>query len=274
MQRTLTLKTCKRTEEYYDRGIVDVSEARHLFRVAAGLESPLLGETAILGQIKKSYDEARREDKLSANINRLFQQAIHVGHRVRVETGISRGAVSYSQVTVDILCKELADLGNKVVSIIGVNELTESVLNFLSARGATNIILSNRSIEKAEELAEKFNAEVMPLSDKRHLLDVCDVVISATSAPHTIIDFEDLPMNRKKDLYLFDLANPRDIEPSVVLQPFVKLYNLEQIESLAQQNIKAREKEVAKCEAIIEEEIAELIRWSENRLIYTERRAG
>lgn len=274
MQKTLTLKTCKRTEEYYDRGIVDVSEARHLFRVAAGLESPLLGETAILGQIKKSYDEARREDKLSANINRLFQQAIHVGHRVRVETGISRGAVSYSQVTVDILCKELADLGNKVVSIIGVNELTESVLNFLSARGATNIILSNRSIEKAEELAEKFNAEVMPLNDKRHLLDVCDVVISATSAPHTIIDFEDLPMNRKKELYLFDLANPRDIEPSVVLQPFVKLYNLEQIESLAQQNIKAREKEVAKCEAIIEEEIAELIRWSENRLIYTERRAG
>lgn len=274
MQRTLTLKTCKRTEEYYDRGIVDVSEARHLFRVAAGLESPLLGETAILGQIKKSYDEARHFGKLSANINRLFQQAIHVGHRVRVETGISRGAVSYSQVTVDILCKELTDLGNNVVSIIGVNELTESVLNFLSARGATNIILSNRSIEKAEALADKFNAEVLPLSDKRHLIDVCDVVISATSAPHTIIDFEDLPISRKKDLYLFDLANPRDIDPSVVLHPSIKLYNLEQIESLAQQNIKAREKEVAKCEAIIEEEIAELVRWQENRLIYTERRAG
>jgi len=274
MQKILVLKTCKRTEEYLDRGVVDISEARHLFRVASGLESPLLGEMAILGQIRKSYDEARRADKLSANINRLFQQAIHVGHRVRVETAISRGAVSYSQVTVDILCKELQDLGNKVVSIIGVNELTESVLNFLSARGATNIILSNRSIDKAEALAERFGADVLPLSEKRQLLNVCDVVISATSAPHSIINFEDIPMGRKTPLHLFDLANPRDIEPSVSMLPFVRLYNLEQIESLAVQNLEARKNEVAKCEAIIEEELSELIRWSENRILYTERRAG
>lgn len=255
------IKTCARTELYWGEGEVPVQTARHLFRVAAGLESPLLGEGAILGQIKKSYFEARETGRLSSSINKLFQTAICVGHRTRTETAIARGAVSYSQVTVDILCKELTDLSSKVVSIIGVNELTESILGFLTARGSANIILANRSFEKAEVLAEKYNAVALPLSEKQKLLSLSDVVISATSAPHTIIGRDDLPA--EKNQLLIDLANPDDIESNVAQSPNKRLYKLGKIEALAQQNLKKREDEIGKCEEIIEQEIEKLVHWQE-----------
>ncbi len=258
------LKTCTRTELYWGDGDVPADIARHLFRVAAGLESPLLGEGAILGQIKQSYFEAKKTGKLPSSINKLFQTASYVGHRVRTETGIARGAVSYSQVTVDILCHELPDLGNKVVSIIGVNELTESVLNFLIARGATNILLANRSFDKAEEIAHKYNnVEAFSLSGKQELFSLSDVVISATSAPHTIIKSTDLPTGKSQ--LLFDLANPQDIESDVATLEGKRVFNLQQIESLAQQNLQKRALEVSKCEAIIEEEIENLQHWQEYR---------
>lgn len=258
------LKTCARTELYWGDGDVPADVARHLFRVAAGLESPLLGEQAILGQIKQSYFEARKSGKLSSAINKLFQTASYVGHRVRTETGIARGAVSYSQVTVDILCNELPDLGNKVVSVIGVNELTESILNFLIARGATNILLANRSLDKAEEIAHKYdNVEAFSLSEKQELFTLSDVVISATSAPHTIIKSADLPTGKSQ--LLFDLANPQDIESDVATLEGKRVFNLQQIESLAQQNLQKRALEVSKCEAIIEEEIENLQHWQEYR---------
>ena len=254
MVQTLTLKTCKRTEEYHDEGSINICEARHLFRVAAGLESPLLGETAILGQIRRAYDEARAQERLTPNINKLFQTAIHVGHRVRTETTISRGAVSYSQVTVDILSRMVPDLGNKVVSIIGVNEMTESILNFLTARGATNLILSNRSFSKAAQLASHYGAEALPLAEKQRLLQLSDRA-----------DFT--PSDRK--MLLFDLANPKDIDDDVRYLIGKRLFNLEQIERKAKQNIEARKGAVAHCERIIEEEIAELQRWEAFRLVHS-----
>ncbi len=257
------LKTCARTELYWGDGDVPADIARHLFRVAAGLESPLLGEGAILGQIKQSYFEARKSGKLSPAINKLFQTASYVGHRTRTETGIARGAVSYSQVTVDILCNEIKDLGNKAVSIIGVNDLTESILNFLTARGATNILLANRSLDKAEALAHKYNVDAFSLSEKQELFRLSDIIISATSAPHTIIKSGDLPFGKTQ--LLFDLANPQDIESDVKSLYGKTLYNLEQIESMAQQNLQKRTLEVSKCEAIIEEEIENLQHWEQYR---------
>ena len=268
MVQTLTLKTCKRTEEYRDEGRIATAQARHLFRVAAGLESPLLGETAILGQVKRAYDEARQQGKLTANMNKLFQAAIHVGHRVRTETTISRGAVSYSQVTVDMLSRLVPNLGEKVVSIIGVNEMTESILNFLTARGATNLILANRSFEAAERLAARYDAVAVPLSDKRRILRLSDVVISATSAPHSIIRKEDV-VPRCGELLFFDMASPRDIDEGVERLSGVQVFTLEQIEHSARQNLKARSKAIADCERIIEEELAELKRWEERRSVHS-----
>lgn len=258
------LETCQRDELYCGDGDVTAEAARHLFRVAAGLESPLLGEMAILNQIKHAYEEALGRGKLPAGINRLFQTALHAGHRARTETAISRGAVSYSQVTVDILCREMPDLGEKTVSIIGVNDLTESVLNFLTARGASNLILANRSLDKAVAMADRYGATALPLTEKRRLLGLSDVVISATSAPHTLIHREDYGAGDRRQL-LFDLANPQDMEPSVGSLPGKRLYNLRDIERQAEQNLRKRRREAARCEEIIEEEIATLMQWQENR---------
>lgn len=258
------LETCNRDELYQGDGDVTEAAAQHLFRVAAGLESPLLGEMAILNQIKRAYEDAQRQCKLSPTMNRLFQTALHVGHRVRTETGISRGAVSYPQVTVDILCREMPDLGDRIVSIIGVNEMTESILNFLTARGATNLILANRSMEKAEKMAGKYRAEVLPLAEKSHILAVSDVVISATSAPHTLIHRSDYTPSDRRQI-LFDLANPQDIDDDVRWMIGKKLYNLRQIEHKAQQNIQRRQAEVEHCETIIQEEIHALMHWQEYR---------
>ncbi|MBO7051485.1 MAG: glutamyl-tRNA reductase [Prevotella sp.] len=266
MVHTLTLKTCRRTEQYRDEGRINAAEARHLFRVAAGLESPLLGETAILGQVRRAYDEARAQGKLSANMNKMFQAAIHVGHRVRTETTISRGAVSYSQVTVDMLSRMVPNLDEKVVSIIGVNDMTESILNFLTARGATNLILANRSLDAAEQLARKYDALAVPLSDKRKILRLSDVVISATAAPHSIIRKEDV-VPFYGNMLFFDLASPRDIDEDVAQLSGVQLFTLDEIERNAKQNLKARSKAIGDCERIIEEELAELKRWEERRSV-------
>ena len=260
-------ETCTRTELYWGDGEVTAQTARHLFRVASGLESPLLGEMAIQGQLRNCYYASKERWQLSAPINRLFQAAIHTGHSVRTETGIAKGAVSYSQVTVDILCHETDDLTGSVVSIIGVNDMTEAILNFLNARGARNMILANRSFGKAKAVAARYNAEAIPLEEKQYLLRVSDIVISATSAPHSIIhhsDFGNIIGTRKKQL-LFDLAIPYDIDENVNSIPGVKIYRLADIEQRAQQNIKAREAEVVRCEQIIEEEIKEFMRWQNFR---------
>lgn len=261
------LETCTRTELYWGDGEIPIETARHLFRVASGLESPLLGEMAIQGQLKNCYYAAKERWKLSAPINRLFQTAIYTGHRVRTDTNIAKGAVSYSQVTVDAICHEIPKLSDCVVSIIGVNEMTESILNFLSARGATNIILANRSIDKARTLALRYDAKAVPLEEKRYLLHVSDVVVSATSAPHTIIHSSDLTTKASKGnrKLFFDLAIPPDIDEGIAAKPQVKLFRIADIEQRAIQNIKAREAEVAHCEEIIEEEINELLRWQKFR---------
>lgn len=265
------LATCNRTELYWGEGEVPEATIRHLFRVASGLESALVGETAIQGQIKKGYYEAVQRGGLSASLNKLFQSAIAVGHRVRTETNISKGAVSHSQVTVEILERELPDLKNSFVSIIGVNELTESILRFLSARGAANILLANRNFDKAQTLAKQYGAYAMPLTDKRALLALSDVVICATSAPHSIIhvaDFEEEEASNERKI-LFDLAFPRDIDAEVARLPHKKVYDLEEIEAFAQNNRQKRNEEIAQCEAIIEEEIDELQRWFANREKYS-----
>ena len=271
------LTTCTRTEIYWvadDETLANAptqpaiapETARHLFRVAAGLESPLLGESAIVGQVKTAYETARANHDLPAPLNRLFQTAIHVAHRVRSETGIGQGAMSHSQVTVDVLRDLNIDLSRAVISIIGINSVTEGILNFLAARHATNLILSNRHLDKAQALATKYNARAMPLDEgKDCLLQVSDIIISATSAPHSIIHKDDFMANDNRPQLLFDLAFPRDIDADVATLPGKTIYNLERVEALAQQNIEARRREIPKCEAIIEEEVANLMRWQRFR---------
>ncbi|MDR0866545.1 MAG: glutamyl-tRNA reductase, partial [Candidatus Symbiothrix sp.] len=253
------LKTCNRVELYWGEGEISEDIVRHLYRVASGLESALTGERAIQGQLKNAYLEAISNYKLSSQLNRLFQTAMHTGKRVRTETGISKGAVSHSQVTVDILKKEKIDLKNKIVSIIGVNKLTEDILKFLTDKQAVNIYLSNRHLEKAEELAKQYNGTAMPLQEKRKMLEFTDVLICATSAPHIIIKREDIPVG--KEMLIFDLAFPRDVEPALGNEDGIRLFDLEDIEQFAKNNLSLRNNEIHEVEQIIEEEIDKFRAW-------------
>jgi glutamyl-tRNA reductase len=253
------LSTCNRTELYWGKGDVPEHIVRHLFRVASGLESSLVGERAIQGQLKQAYQEASGKYKLPAQLHRLFQSAIHTGKRVRVETRISEGAISHSQATADMIRREDIDLESKIVSIIGVNKLTEDVLKFLVSRRAINIFLSNRNFEKAQSVARQYNGTAIRLDNKDLMLKSTDILICATSAPHLIIKKEDIPAG--KSMLIFDLAFPRDVEAGVGAMENVKLFNLEDIERFAKDNLALRLKEIGKAEKIISEEIAKFCQW-------------
>ena len=250
------LQTCNRVELYYGEGDVPDDVARHLFRVTAGLESALIGERAVQGQVKDSYQQAQLQYRLTAEMHKLFSCALEVGKRVRTETEISQGAVSHSLAAIEILQQEQVDLSQSRITIIGVNKLTSDILKFLKNKGARMVFLANRSQMKAHQLADPLGISVFELHDKQRFLADTDILISATSAPHAVIDATDIPFGKK--LLAIDLAFPRDIDPSIGRLPNVRLYNLSDVERRVRENISVRKSEVVRAEAIIEEEIAEL----------------
>ena len=250
------LQTCNRVELYYGEGDVPDDVARHLFRVTAGLESALIGERAVQGRVKESYQQAQLQYRLTAEMHKLFSCALEVGKRVRTETEISQGAVSHSLAAIEILQQEQVDLSQSRITIIGVNKLTSDILKFLKNKGARMVFLANRSQMKAHQLADPLGISVFELHDKQRFLADTDILISATSAPHAVIDATDIPFGKK--LLAIDLAFPRDIDPSVGRLPNVRLYNLSDVERRVRENISIRKSEVVRAEAIIEEEIAEL----------------
>ena len=250
------LQTCNRVELYYGEGDVPDDVARHLFRVTAGLESALIGERAVQGQVKESYQQAQLQYRLTAEMHKLFSCALEVGKRVRTETEISQGAVSHSLAAIEILQQEQVDLSQSRITIIGVNKLTSDILKFLKNKGARMVFLANRSQMKAHQLADPLGISVFELHDKQRFLADTDILISATSAPHAVIDATDIPFGKK--LLAIDLAFPRDIDPSIGRLPNVRLYNLSDVERRVRENISIRKSEVVRAEAIIEEEIAEL----------------
>lgn len=250
------LQTCNRVELYYGDGDVPDDVARHLFRVTAGLESALIGERAVQGQVKDSYQQAQLQYRLTAEMHKLFSCALEVGKRVRTETEISQGAVSHSLAAIEILQQEQVDLSQSRIAIVGVNKLTSDILKFLKNKGARMVFLANRSQMKAHQLADPLGISVFELHDKQRFLADTDILISATSAPHAVIDATDIPAGKK--LLAIDLAFPRDIDPSIGRLPNVRLYNLSDVERRVRENISVRKSEVVRAEAIIEEEIAEL----------------
>jgi glutamyl-tRNA reductase len=258
-QAHVLLSTCNRIEVYWGEGRVPEDVVRHLYKVAAGLESSLIGERAIQGQLKQAYLRACEKYCLSSSLHRLFQTAMHTGKRVRTETKIAEGAVSHSQVTVEMLKQEKIDLKQKIIAIIGVNKLTEDILKFLTSRNATNLFLSNRNLEKAQNLAARCNGTAMSLDNKRAMLQFADVLICATSAPHLIIHPEDVPADR--EMLIFDLAFPRDVSETVGTFSRVKLFNLEDVERFAKKSLSLRLCEINRAEEIIEEEVAGYRQW-------------
>ncbi len=247
------VQTCNRIEFYYGTGTVPVHITRHLFRVVSGLESSLLGEIAIQGQIKTAYNEACAKYKLDKGIHHLFQSTLSVGKRVRTESEISRGAISYSQAAVEIIMNYGISINKALISIIGAHKLNEDIIKFLQNKGAETIFLANRSLEKASKIAKKYQCQIMRLDQLHEMLKFSDILISATSAPHLIVKSEHFSGIRK--MLILDLAFPRDVDEKIGTLPDVTLYNLEQIENQIDQNIKKRRANVEIAEKIIEEEL-------------------
>lgn len=253
---SVLIQTCNRIELYYGEGRVPDEVARHLFRVTSGLESALIGERAVQGQVKEAYQQALSHKKLPAEMHKLFEVALQTGKRVRSTTEISRGAVSHSLAAIEIIESEDIDLSHSRITIIGVNKLTADILKFLKNKGAQMVFLANRSQIKAHQLADPLGIGVFELNDKSQFLPLSDIIISATSAPHLIINKEDLTQDHR--ILAIDLAFPRDIDPEAEGLPNVKLYNIRDVEQRVLRNITVRESEVTKAEAIIEEAIDEL----------------
>ena len=257
------LQTCNRVELYYGQGDVPDNVARHLFRVVCGLESAIIGERAVQGQVKEAYMAAQQSQKLSAGLHKLFESALQVGKRARTETQISHGAVSHSLAAIEIIEQEQIDLRNARITIIGVNKLTEEIIKFLQNKKAQLVFLANRTEEKARRMAEPYGIDIYRLEDKHSFLKDTDILISATSAPDAIIHPEDLTPGRP--LLAIDLAFPRDIAPEVGHMEGVTLYNLHDVEQKVKENISVREDEVQKAELIIDEAMAELRETLERR---------
>lgn len=247
------LKTCNRVEIYTGSGDISPETVRHLFRVVSGLESGITGESAIQGQVKIAYEEAKSKHELSASLHRLFQQALRVGKRVRSCSGIGKGAVSHGQATVEMIASSGIELSNARIALIGVNKLTEDTIRFLQQKGAETIFVANRSYHKALPYAEKYQCEIFHFDNLMEVLSKTDVLISATSAPYTVVRKDKFP--KDKHMQIFDLAFPRDVDHDIAGYPGVSLFNLDDIEDCIRRNIKKRTGEVLVAENIIEQEV-------------------
>lgn len=239
--------------------------ARHLFAVASGLDSMVLGETEITGQVKNAYAAAKAAGLTGKKMNRLFQAAGSVMKQIRTSTAIGRGATSVGSVAVALAEKVFdRDLGDKTVMILGAGKMGEACVKHLAKRGAKTILVSNRSFERAEKLAAEFGGRAVRLEDSPAAMIEADILVSSTGSSDIVLRRDDiqkiLPARRNRPLVLVDIAVPRDIDPAAATLPNVFLYDIDDLEAVVRENTKNREQELSFCRAIIDERAAELMK--------------
>jgi glutamyl-tRNA reductase len=237
----------------------------HIFRVASSLDSMVVGEPQILGQIKGAYRVAHANKTTGTLLNKLFSQAFSVAKRVRTETSIGNGAVSVSFVTVELARRIFAHLEGKEVLIVGAGEMCELAAQYLVREGVKGTLVTNRTGERAMELAERFHGEAIPFSKLSYALVRADIVISSTGSSEFVVRKEEVVgiMKKRKNnpLFFIDIAVPRDIDPQVNTIDNVYLYDIDDLQKVAEANIKDRRYEARKAEAIVAAEVAKFCRW-------------
>lgn len=235
----------------------------HLFKVASGLDSMVVGETEIFGQLKKAYDLALQQHRTGARLNRVFQRAFNVAKHIRTHTNIQRGSVSVMSVAVELAEKIFSSLRDHEVLVIGAGETSEKTARALLSRGARGVVVTNRSPERATALAAELGGRTVPFEKWPEEFEKIDIAISSTSAPNFVLDrarLEPLMKKRKhRPLLLIDIAVPRDIEPAVNELDNVYLYNVDDLQSIAEDYLKLRHEEILRCEKIIQEKAAPLL---------------
>ena len=243
--------------------LAEPQSLQHLFKVACGLDSMVLGETEILGQLKKAYDLAFRNRHTGARLNKAFQRAFHVAKHIRTETNIQRGSVSVASVAVELAEKIFSSLNDREVLVIGAGETSEKTARALLSRGARSIIVANRSHDRAVALAAELGGRAVQFDDWAGEFQKIDIAISSTSAPHHILDRARLEplmkLRHHRPLLLIDIAVPRDIDPEVNFLENVYLYNIDDLQAIADDYLRLRKEEIARCEQIIAEKVKTLL---------------
>lgn len=232
----------------------------HLMRLTSGLESMIVGEDQVLGQVKDAYTDAQKIGTMGPFLKNIFQKAINVGKRARNETQINKGAVSIGSAGIELAEDVFGSLKGKNIVVIGAGEMGTLVAKGLSQREIDIIFVANRTYEKGVKLAEKLRGVIIKFEDVEKGIRNSDLVISATSAPHPIITkklIEKAMKNRaKKELVIIDLGTPRNVEERAAEIKDIKLLNIDDLRTIAEKNKKLREKEAIKVERIIEEEMS------------------
>jgi glutamyl-tRNA reductase len=237
----------------------------HLFAVTGGLDSMIVGEAEIQGQVKRAYEMALVEGVSGPVSNRLFRDALAAGKRVRSETGIARSNVSVSTVAVQLAGQFLGDLSDRRVLVIGAGENAELTARALRDRGVETLFVANRRYDRALGLAQRFGGRAVTFDDMPRELELADIVVTSTGAPHQILGREELEFvaasRMGRPLVLIDLAVPRDIEPSVRDCPGIALYDMDDLQRAVARNMDAREAEAAEALVLVREEVARFEEW-------------
>ena len=253
-------------QEYvYDYAGVDA--IRHLFRVVSGLDSMVLGETEILGQVARAYESARSVNATDKTLNVWFQKALSLGKKVRAEAGIDQYHTSVGRIAVDLAEQELGDLRDKHILILGAGEMSELTMKHLASKAASLVMVSNRSLPKAQALAAEHGFAACPLSELPLRLKTADLVFSATSSKNYLVTYSLLSgimQTRQHPIVFIDMAVPRDIDPRVAELDGVRCFDIKHLRDVSDKNRVQREKAAALVEAIIDEKLAEFTLWLEN----------
>ena len=242
---------------------------RHIFRVAASLDSLVMGETQILGQVKDAYRQALAQNATGVVLNRLMHCSFRAAKRVRSETAIAVNPVSVSFAAVELAKKIFGSLTGKKILLIGAGEMAELTGMNLISNGAEEIIVANRSMPQAIALAEKFHGEAVSLDALEEKLIEVDIVISSTGAPAYIVTADLIRkihhQRKNRLLFLIDIAVPRDIDPAASSLENVYLYNIDNLQDIVDENMNVRKKEAIKAEMIVEEEITRYVSWQKEQ---------
>jgi glutamyl-tRNA reductase len=243
----------------------DAQGVRHTFRVASSLDSMVVGEAQILGQLKDAFDIALKTKTTSTILNKLIKKAISVAKRVRTETRLAEGAVSISSAAVELAKKIFGDLVGKTVMLLGAGEMAELAAQHLLGNGVKNIMVANRTFERAEELATEFKGDAIRFEHFPDSLVMVDILICATGAPNYVVRREmvsrALKERRHKPIFLIDISNPRNIDPDVDKVDNVYLYDIDDLQSKVDVNTEGRAKEAARAEELVTLEVETYLQW-------------
>ena len=239
--------------------------ARHLFRVAAGIESMVIGESEILGQVRGAFTAATAAGTHTPALSRLFHTAIRVGRRARSQTSIGRYTVSVSSTAVALAKQTLGELSNKTVLVIGAGEAGKLTAGTIAGSGIGRMLVTSRSAERTADLAASLGGEAVEFTRRGEAMAEADIVITSTSAQEFVVDramvADAMAARASRPLLVIDIAVPRDVEPAAGEVPGAHLYDIDQLQSVAEKNLHLRKQEIAAAERIVEDEVAKFGEW-------------